>query len=169
MDETWIHHFTPESKRSSSEWTATGELRPKRPKAQQSAGKVKASLFWDVRGVIFIDYLDSEYCIALLERLKAEIAKKRPHMAKKKFLFHQDNAPCHKSIKTMAKLHELNFELLPHSPYSPDLAPSDYWLFAEVKKMLAGKKFRTNEEVIVETEAYFEAKDKSFYKSGIEI
>ena len=37
MDETWIHHFTPESKRSSSEWTATGEPRPKRPKAQQSA------------------------------------------------------------------------------------------------------------------------------------
>ena len=39
MDETWIHHFTPESKRSSSEWTAAGEPRPKRPKAQQSAGK----------------------------------------------------------------------------------------------------------------------------------
>ena len=97
-----------------------------------------------------------------MERLKTEIAKKRPHMAKKKILFHQDNAPCHKSIKTMAKLHELNFELLPHPPYSPDLAPSDYWLFA-------GKKFRTNEEVIAETEAYVEAKDKSLYKSGIEV
>ncbi|QQP35307.1 Mariner transposase [Caligus rogercresseyi] len=40
MDETWIHHFTPESKRSSSEWTVTGEPRPKRPKAQQSAGRL---------------------------------------------------------------------------------------------------------------------------------
>ncbi|EFN85370.1 hypothetical protein EAI_14585, partial [Harpegnathos saltator] len=27
----------------------------------------------------------------------------------------------------------LNFELLPHPPYSPDLAPSDYWLFADLK------------------------------------
>jgi len=35
--------------------------------------------------------------------------------------------------------------------------------------MLAGKKFPTNEEVFAETEAYFEAKDKSFYKSGIEM
>lgn len=35
--------------------------------------------------------------------------------------------------------------------------------------MLAGKKFRTNEEVIAETEAYFEAKDKSFNKRGIEM
>ena len=37
------------------------------------------------------------------------------------------------------------------------------------EKMLACQKFRTNEEVIAETEAYFEAKHKSFYKSGIEI
>jgi len=42
------------------------------------------------------------------------------------------------------EVRELNFELLPHPPYSPDLAPSDYWLFANVKKMLA----------------YFVAKDK---------
>ena len=75
----------------------------------------------------------------------------------------------HKPIKTMAKLHELNFELLPHPLYSPDLAPNDYWLFVDLKKLLAGKKFCTNEDVIAETEAYFEAKDKSFYKSGIEM
>ena len=34
--------------------------------------------------------------------------------------------------------------------------------------MLQGKRFVSNEEVIAETEAYFEAKDKSFYKHGIE-
>ena len=58
MDEPWIHHFTPESKRSSSEWTAAGELRPKRPKAQQSIGKVMASVFWNAHDIIFIDYLE---------------------------------------------------------------------------------------------------------------
>ncbi|KOX68116.1 Histone-lysine N-methyltransferase SETMAR [Melipona quadrifasciata] len=81
-------------------------------------------------------------------------------------LFHQDNAPCHKSMKTMVKLNELLFELLPHTPYSLDLAPSDYWLLANIKKMLQGKKFGSNEEVIAETEAYFESKDKSFYKKN---
>ena len=35
--------------------------------------------------------------------------------------------------------------------------------------MLGGKRFGSNEEVIAETQAYFEAKDKSFYKKGIEI
>ena len=58
-------------------------------------------------------------------RLKEEIAKERSQM-KKKVLFHEDNAPCHKLITMVAKLHELCFELLPHPPYSPDLAPSDY-------------------------------------------
>ena len=165
---------TPESKRQSAEWCAVGESRPKRPKTQQLAGKVMASVFWDVHGIIYIDYLErgkyinSDYYIELLVRLKDEIAKKRPHMKKKKIIFHQDNAPCHKSMKTMAKLSELGYELLPHPPYSPDLAPSNYWLFADLKKMLQGKRFGSNEEVIAETEAYFEAKDKSFYKHGIE-
>ena len=67
-------------------------------------------------------------------------------------------------MKTMAKLNELGFDLLPHPPYSPDLAPSDYWLFADLKKMLQGKRFGSNKEVIAETETYFEAKDKFFYK-----
>lgn len=174
MDETWLHHYTPESNRQSASWTASDEPRPQRPKTQQSAGKVMASVFWDAHGIIFIDYLqkgqtiNSDYYIALLERLKAEIAKKRPHLNRKKVLFHQDNAPCHKSMKTMVKFNELGYELLPHPPYSPDLAPSDYFLFADLKRMLAGKKFKTDEEVIAETEAYFEAKPKSYFKSGIE-
>ena len=82
-----------------------------------------------MRGVKFICYfeygknINSDYYIALLMRLKDEIVEKRPHFKKKKVLFHQDNAPCHKSMKKMAKLHELDFELLLNPPYSPDLAP----------------------------------------------
>ena len=71
-------------------------------------------------------------------------------------------------MKTMAKLSELGYELLPHSSYSPDLAPSDNWPFADLKKMLQGKRFGSNEEVIAETEVNFKAQDKSFYKHDIE-
>ena len=101
MDETWIHHYNPESNQQSAEWTAKGKNRPKRPKTQMSADKVSPSVFWDAHGILF-DYLEkgrttnSEYYIALLVRLKREIAKKRPQMKKKKVFFHQDNAPCHK-------------------------------------------------------------------------
>ena len=89
-------------------------------------------------------------------------------MAKKKPLFQQDNAPVHKSMKTMVKLNDLRFELLPHPPYSPDMAPSDFYLFADLKKILQGTRFISDDEVIAATEAYFEAKDKSFQKKGIE-
>ena len=34
--------------------------------------------------------------------------------------------------------------------------------------MLQRKRFGSNEKVIAETEAYFESKDESFYKKGIE-
>ena len=37
--------------------------------------------------------------------------------------------------------------------YSPNMTPSDYWLFASLKRMLYGKRFGSNEEVISETEA----------------
>ena len=125
MNETWIHHFTPESKRASAEWRGEGKSRPKRPKTQQSAGEVTASVFWDMHGILLIDFLpkgqtiNSDYYIALLDRLEDAIKKKMPRMAKKKPLFQLDNAPVHKSIKTMAKLNDLRFELLPQPPYSP--------------------------------------------------
>ena len=140
MNETWIHHYTPETKKSSDEWTAAGESRPKRPKTQQWDGKVMASVFCDAHGILFIDYLEkgktikSDYYMALLDLLSAEIKEKRPYMQKKNVLFHQDNAPCHKSMKTMVRLNELGFELLSHPPDSPDLAPSDYWLFDDLEK-----------------------------------
>lgn len=62
-----------------------------------------------------------------------EIAKKRSHMRNTKLLFHQENVSCHKSVATIAKLQELHFELLPHPPFSPDLASRDFYLFADLK------------------------------------
>ena len=60
-----------------------------------------------------------------------------------------------------------HFELLPQPPYSPDLGPSDYWLFADLKRIIQEKRFGSNDEAILEAEVYFEAKDKSFYKKSI--
>ena len=94
--------------------------------------------------------------------------QKRPHLAKKKVLFHQENAPAHKGAVAMAKLYELRYELVPHPPYSPDLAPSDYYLLPDLKKWLRGKRFESNGEVIAATEAYFKDFEKSYYSKGIE-
>ena len=53
-----------------------------------------ASVLLHAHGILFIDYLkkgktvNSNYYMPLLDRLSAEIKKKRPHMQKKKVLFH---------------------------------------------------------------------------------
>jgi len=58
MDETWIHHYTPESKQQSKQWTEAGWSAPKKTGWVSSAGKVLASVFWDAEGILFIDYID---------------------------------------------------------------------------------------------------------------
>ncbi|KAG5309428.1 SETMR methyltransferase, partial [Acromyrmex insinuator] len=60
---------------------------------------------------------------------------------------------------------ELRYEL--HPPYSPDLVPCDFFLFLNLKKWLGGKKFTSNKEVIVKTEAYFVEFDKSYFSEGL--
>jgi hypothetical protein len=57
VDETWIHHYTPETKQQSKQWIGAGESVPRKAKTVPSAGKVMAAVFWDSRGVVLIDYL----------------------------------------------------------------------------------------------------------------
>ncbi|XP_033222853.1 uncharacterized protein LOC117176706 [Belonocnema kinseyi] len=56
-DEPWIHHNTPETKEQSKQWFSSGEHAPKKAKVGLSANKVTATVFWDARGIIQIDYL----------------------------------------------------------------------------------------------------------------
>ena len=57
QDECWIHRFEAETKRQSMQWKNHSSPPPKKVKVVSSAGKVMASVFWDAKGVAFIDYL----------------------------------------------------------------------------------------------------------------
>jgi len=71
-----------------------------------------ATVFWDSKGVIYIDYLEKGKTVIgisfteLLGQFDAELQKKRPHLVKKKVLFHHDNAPAHTSAVATVKLVE---------------------------------------------------------------
>ena len=56
-DETWVHYYKPENKAQSRLWVGSGSLRPKKFKTQPSAGKVMATVFWEAKGVIMLDFL----------------------------------------------------------------------------------------------------------------
>ena len=157
MNETWIRHYTPGTKEQSKQWVFEGERAPKKAKTVKSAGKVMATVFWDTRGIIYTDYLGEgqtitvAYYASLLHRLKEEIKKKRPHLKNKKILFQQDNARVHTCVVSMAKI----IEFL-HPAYSPDLTPSDFFKFPNLKKWLGRQRFTSNEEFIAQTDDYFE-------------
>ncbi|GFT10526.1 mariner Mos1 transposase [Trichonephila clavipes] len=108
------------------------------------------------------------YCASLLDKLKTELVGKRPHFKKKKILFHQDNAPSHASAVTMAKIHELRFELLDLTPYSPDLAPSNFFFFPHVIIALGGQRLSSNEEAITFVIPYFAKKNSVYYLDGLQ-
>lgn len=173
MDETWVYHYDPELRQQTAEWTEPGCSAPKQVKGTKSAKKVMASIFWDAKGILMIDYLQTgktitgEYYCSLLDQLDIKIREKRPGLTKKKIIYHQDNAPAHKSALTISKLTELKYELLEHPPYSPDLAPSDFHLFPNLKKSLRGKHFSSNEEVIAAVEGYFEGLPEDHFRKGI--
>ena len=58
MDETWLHHFQPETKQQSKPWKQLDSLPPKEAKTGMSVGKVMASIFWDADGLLLMDYVD---------------------------------------------------------------------------------------------------------------
>ena len=128
---------------------------------------------WDAEGILFIDYLEKgktitrEYYSNLLTRLDKKICEKRPSLQKKKTIFHQDNAPAHKSVLALGKLRYMHYKLLEHPPYSPDLAPSDFFLFQKLKLFLVGQHFFFNQEAIAAVEGYFAELTKYHYRDGI--
>ena len=83
QDETWVHHFDPESRMQSKQWKHPSLPPPNKFKRVHSAEKVMASIFWDSQGVIMIDYREHGRTISSadyageLRRLRQEIVRKR--------------------------------------------------------------------------------------------
>ena len=66
-----------------------------------------------------------------------------------------------------AAFRECKFKQLNHLPYSPDLAPSDYYLFRNLNfRNLRGTRFRDDDELKAATEAWFEDQIDDFYFKG---
>ncbi|UYV70544.1 hypothetical protein LAZ67_7003455 [Cordylochernes scorpioides] len=57
-----------------------------------------------------------------------------------------------------------NIYVLEHPAYSPDLAPSDYFLFELLKKEVKGKRFDSDEDVQKVVQDFFHTLPKSAYK-----
>ena len=104
-----------------------------------------------------------EYYKGLLERLRKDVRRKRPEKWTNGFILHHDNAPCHTSLLVRQFLSNKNITVCPHPPYSPDLAPCDFWLFSKIKMTMRGKRFQSIQDI----EAATTAQLKTFTKEDL--
>jgi histone-lysine N-methyltransferase SETMAR len=154
-DESYLHYDYPVK----SQWLEVGSPPPVAVKDQIGARKKLLTVFFSGAHVWLTFYSDrgemmgstvftEEVLVSLNEALvDSEEAVSDP------VLLHIDNAPSHRSRMTTAKMKKLRFVVVPHPPYSPDLAPSDFWIFSYLKRKLQGLDISTDAKLEAEVDA----------------
>jgi transposase len=79
-----------------------------------------------------------------------------------------DNAPCHAALSVRKFLAKHSIPVVPHPPYSPDLAPCDFFLFPKLKSTLKGKLFQDVAEIQLNTTLQLQAIPKQAYQTCTE-
>ena len=104
-----------------------------------------------------------------LMRLSRALREKRPQYEQRheKVILQHDNARPHVAKPVKTYLETLKWEVLPHPPYSPDIAPSDYYLFRSMAHGLADQQFRSYEDIEKWLDSWIASKDEHFYRNGI--
>ena len=84
----------------------------------------------------------------VLREFRKRFRWKRPALFKSgQWHLYQDNAPVHNAILFTDYLSKMGIKTVRHPPYSPDLAPCDFWLFPKLKENLRGCRHETIEEM----------------------
>ncbi|UYV82755.1 hypothetical protein LAZ67_22000747 [Cordylochernes scorpioides] len=153
-DEAWIYGYDVETKAQSSQWKLPHEPRPKKARQVRSNVKVLLTVFFDCRGVVHHEFLpqgrtvNKEYYLQVMRNLREAIRQKRPDLRKNKnWLLHHDNPPAHTSLLVRDYLAKNNTLMMPQPPYSPDLAPCDFFLFSKLKRPMKGRRYATLDEI----------------------
>ncbi|KAG5322384.1 MOS1T transposase, partial [Pseudoatta argentina] len=97
--------------------------------------------------------------------------EKRPLYAQRhdKVILLHDNARPHVAKPVKTYLETLKWEVLPHPPYSPDIAPSDFHLFRSMAHGLADRRIHSYEEAQKWIDSWIASKDMSFFRRGIHV
>lgn len=153
-DESWFFMYDPETKRQSMHWKSPSSPRAKKARMSKSKFKAMLIVFFDIHGIVNLHWvpegqtINQHYYLHVLAELRERIRKKRPELWKdKSWVLHQDNAPAHSALSVKRFLAKFSIPVLDHPPYSPDLAPCDFYLFPKVKSALKGTRFESVEAV----------------------
>jgi histone-lysine N-methyltransferase SETMAR len=163
-----------ETKEQSKQWMHThSPNKPRKLKQTLSARKLMATVFWDTKGVLMVDFMlqgttiTSEVYCETLKKLRRAIQNKRRRMLSSCVVLLHDNVRLHTAGRTRTLLEQFKWELFDHPPYSPDLAPSDYHLFMHIKNWFQSQPFNNNEELKADVETWLSSMAADFFEQGI--
>lgn len=135
-------------------WCLPNEKRPDGDGSVISIQKVMVTIIWGVYGFYIVDFLEpgksfnssyfNENILNKLIDMKEEIWSES---RERKIWLHLDNCRVHNSGVVTDAIAISGFKRAPHPPYSPDIAPSDFFLFGYIKEKLKGKWFESIDDL----------------------
>jgi len=152
-DESWVFAYDPETKMQSAEWHTSSSPQPKKLRLIKSKEKVMFIALFDIDGVVHDEFIppgqtvNGHFYVKVLQRLHDAVRRKRHNKWQGEWFLHHDNASSHTSLVVQQFLAEKSIPVITQPPYSPDLAPSDFWLFHTLKMVLKGTRFATMEDI----------------------
>ncbi|KFD49257.1 hypothetical protein M513_09809 [Trichuris suis] len=111
--------------------------------------------------------ITGKYYATMQLQLREEIKEKRRGMLSRKVLLLHDNAPAHRAKVELAAIQQCGLGQIDHPHYSPELAPSDYFLFGKLKQHLRGTAFSDDNEPKSAVQDYLYSRDKNFFFNGL--
>ena len=104
----------------------------------------------DIRGIVHYEFVQTGqtvnqvYYLEVLKRLREKVRRKRPELfASNSRILHHDNALAHTALSVREFLATKQITVLEQPAYSPDLAPSGFFLFPKIKEILKGSIWMT--------------------------
>ena len=163
-DGKWVLYVNRTRKR---QWVGTGQTGIAPPKNDLHPRKIMSSVWWGVRKITHWELLPNGcnitadlYC-QQLDRIAAKLQGKQDSV-----YFLHDNARHHVTESTREKLLRLGWITIPHPPYSPDLAPTDYHLYRSLSEYLREKNFDDENDLKIDLVKFFGQKFRDFYERG---
>lgn len=170
-DEKWILW---DNRRRSAQWLDRDEASKHFPKPNLHPKKIMVTVWWSMAGLIHHSFLNpgetitaETYCKEI-DEMHSKLQVICPALVNRKgpILLH-DNARPHVAQKTLQKINNLGYEILPHPPYSPDLSPTDFHFFKALDNFLVNRCFKTRADAEVAFNEFVASRNTDFYSTGI--
>ncbi|GBM45444.1 Mariner Mos1 transposase [Araneus ventricosus] len=141
---------------------------------KKSSPKIMCTVFWERQGILLFELLPRgetinavRYC-ETLRKLRCAIQNKRRGMLSQGIVLLHDNARPHSAGVTQNLIQQFGWEQFDHPPFSPDLAPSDYHLFLNLKRDFGERRFDRDYDAENGVQQWPSSEAASFFEEGID-